>query len=1023
MFVPRLEAPSYTDKNWIVQSAGGRNPCIPVNGNSALPNCFAGDTKIITRDGIVRLDDIVGKTVEVLTDDGTYHTATGVYGGKQPVYKLTFRNSHEYVCTASHEWLVVCNSHWKGKHYSTKKDIKSVDLNTHHCIPYVKFQDIAIDRKGIQNGFIYGDGTLYNSGTQSVASLCGYKREYMRMYFDDAIHTCSWGDVDEYYPYPKSYKYIPAISKDLSYLKGFICGLLASDGTVDTSGCPSISTSKEYDCTKICEILSVLGYRYSMGKTVHDTNYKKGAVLYRIYINKNSISADMFLNPIHKERFSQKSKNCLYTRIKSIEALNETMDVYCVSEPITHTFTLADGMITKNCTGFVIGRMLELYGDDAYSLPWQENAGQYYLKLVESSIWKRSSKPSLGCVICWSRAGQAGHVAVVEKINPDNSIVTSESAYMSTRFYTQTLKPPYYTWSSAYVLQGFIYNTKGPSASSSKIEDFIKTAKDLVGKKASSLGLKDTRTCSTGFVVYCAKQVPDVLGTVIPDKDNPTEFTNAGTRKSMGTFLKGPLYNRPLIPKPGDILLARVSQTRKYNGEADCDFTYIVTDIKDPYVKVVGIGADGRIELREYKDSAKTICGYYRPKWSLLENSTDYMVGYAPLGKFYESESTSEDATIREVGYLDNKNKPTINKSSVKLSVVNYTTMLASVMDDLLVPSVYSGNIGDEVIVDGVQNSKARECIQFLMGKGLNAAAACGICGNIEAESVPPYNTASKGDYVNGIPTSYGVCQWHYGRGEAMKRMAGSNWENNLTGQLEYLWYELQNGYKNSTLIPIQGVPNTEQGARQAADIFVRRFEVPANVDYQSQIRQNNAAKLYSQLVVQMTTSSSGKSSVAASNKPFSGKTVEIPQWISQDGISPIYTNYSYWYSRWATSSLQYKISRIWSQKGSKSNRHIATIDGMYLIAVKPIYGTNGDKVSVVLEDGTVINCIIADIKANENGVVGSAIYGHNSGSKINIIEFEAVSDASSVYIKTPMDLTGWQGKAVKKIINGGSIL
>ena len=72
----------------------------------------------------------------------------------------------------------------------------------------------------------------------------------------------------------------------------------------------------------------------------------------------------------------------------------------------------------------------------------------------------------------------------------------------------------------------------------------------------------------------------------------------------------------------------------------------------------------------------------------------------------------------------------------------------------------------------------------------------------------------------------------------------------------------------------------------------------------------------------------------------------------------------------------------------------------MYLIAVKPIYGTTGDKVSVVLADGTVINCVIADIKANENGITGAAIYGHNSGNRINIIEFEAVGGTNSVYIQ-----------------------
>ena len=256
-----------------------------------------------------------------------------------------------------------------------------------------------------------------------------------------------------------------------------------------------------------------------------------------------------------------------------------------------------------------------------------------------------------------------------------------------------------------------------------------------------------------------------------------------------------------------------------------------------------------------------------------------------------------------------------------------------------------------------------------------------------------------------------------------MKQFVGRGWENNLTGQLEYLWYELQTMYKNSVLIPLQGVPNTEQGARSAADTFVRKFEVPDNIDRQSQIRQNNASTLFNALVVQMTTTSTVSSSVVASNRVMSGKTIEVPTWVNQSGINSIYTNYSYWYSRWATSSLQYKVARLWSQKGSRSNRNIATIDGMYLIAVKPVFGTTGDKVSVVLDNGAVFNCIIADIKANENGVVGAAVWGHNSGSRINVIEFEAVSDASSVYIKNPMDLTGWEGHTVAKIVNGGSIL
>lgn len=39
IWVPRLKAPSTTDKNWIHYTAGGYNYCIKIEGKSCLPNC------------------------------------------------------------------------------------------------------------------------------------------------------------------------------------------------------------------------------------------------------------------------------------------------------------------------------------------------------------------------------------------------------------------------------------------------------------------------------------------------------------------------------------------------------------------------------------------------------------------------------------------------------------------------------------------------------------------------------------------------------------------------------------------------------------------------------------------------------------------------------------------------------------------------------------------------------------------------------------------------------------------------
>ena len=81
-----------------------------------------------------------------------------------------------------------------------------------------------------------------------------------------------------------------------------------------------------------------------------------------------------------------------------------------------------------------------------------------------------------------------------------------------------------------------------------------------------------------------------------------------------------------------------------------------------------------------------------------------------------------------------------------------------------------------------------------------------------------------------------------------MKRVAGANWDTNLSGQLAYLMQELTGSY-SSTLAAILSVPNTINGAMYAADIFVRNFERPADPDRASQARQAHAMTFWSSLV------------------------------------------------------------------------------------------------------------------------------------------------------------------------------
>lgn len=113
-----------------------------------------------------------------------------------------------------------------------------------------------------------------------------------------------------------------------------------------------------------------------------------------------------------------------------------------------------------NCTCYAWGRFYELSGQ--YPNLSTADAESWYVK---DDGYQRGQTPKLGAVICWRRgvvgddSDGAGHVAVVEKINADGSIETSNSAWGGSLFYMQTLtKESGYTWDSRYTFQGFIYN-------------------------------------------------------------------------------------------------------------------------------------------------------------------------------------------------------------------------------------------------------------------------------------------------------------------------------------------------------------------------------------------------------------------------------------------------------------------------------------------------------------------------------------------------------------------------------------
>lgn len=120
---------------------------------------------------------------------------------------------------------------------------------------------------------------------------------------------------------------------------------------------------------------------------------------------------------------------------------------------------ISDGSCLPNCTGYAWGRWRELLG--SFHKLSRNHAEKWYLNTADG--YRRGNKPKLGSVICYSLgiAGNnddgKGHVAIVEKINDDGSIVVSQSNYGGERWELKNIPADYSYPGTSLKFQGFIY--------------------------------------------------------------------------------------------------------------------------------------------------------------------------------------------------------------------------------------------------------------------------------------------------------------------------------------------------------------------------------------------------------------------------------------------------------------------------------------------------------------------------------------------------------------------------------------
>lgn len=142
-------------------------------------------------------------------------------------------------------------------------------------------------------------------------------------------------------------------------------------------------------------------------------------------------------------------------------------------------------------------------------------------------------------------------------------------------------------------------------------------------------------------------------------------------------------------------------------------------------------------------------------------------------------------------------------------------------------------------------NDNKDEVFELLTTKlNINPAAACGIMANIERES--DFDPTLVITDSNGHPSG-GLCQWNGGRFNNLQNYCRNYGLDYLSieGQISYLSWEMASNSYGFVHDYLKSLPNTADGAYDAAWYWCYYFEIPSNRATKAAQRGSNAKNYY----------------------------------------------------------------------------------------------------------------------------------------------------------------------------------
>jgi hypothetical protein len=337
-------------------------------------NCFAGETRYWTRNGLATFAETVGTVQEVLTTSGlsggVWREAEIRSFGEQRLWRIELQRggiTRVIHATADHRWLVQAGQEGRvygqrhGEYMALTRDLEPGRYLA-WMLPRPRTLDVTPSPVGIAHGIVFGDGSRRLRGSE--VSLFGEKDAQLLRYFSEHRHTPVTpngvnGVVVK--DLPGFFKDRPSLGESASYLYGWLAGYFAADGHITRQGQASLYSADLETLEFAQTVAAMLGIATWGIRSRTRQGYGARSELHEMQFINSSLRPNFFLTSEHRSRYEAapvKRVPRMAWRVMSVAPTDRVEEVFCAVVPETESFVLDGWIHTMNCPFLVTPNMV-----------------------------------------------------------------------------------------------------------------------------------------------------------------------------------------------------------------------------------------------------------------------------------------------------------------------------------------------------------------------------------------------------------------------------------------------------------------------------------------------------------------------------------------------------------------------------------------------------------------------------------------------------------------------------------------